>query len=416
MVMGSLMGIALVLLYIFFKKLVDNKIIGCLGLLSLIWINYLFARVIFMHLWDPGYIEPYFQFWPIRFIFPMVSIYLTYQYFKTSSKKIYYLSFIIYPVSMIWNFDTGFVIYLTWLITLIYEGLCDRDIKKIFLHIANWISFLLIIIGLFVSYMYLRYGHFPVYGKYLMTQKMFYIYGYAMMPMPLIHPWNLVVLVYIAGMTIALINLLNGNRSLKVFMIFNLSILGTGIFSYYQGRSHDFNLTPICYPAIILLTIYADGLINKIRNNKSILKFIALNFITFFMVYSSMCLIRNYEIIFTTIRKRLAVSIKGESTSIIRSAEFIKNNTQRGEEVLMLSNFSGVYCLESRTTSPITVEPTNIITVGEVNEVLDYLKSSSCKKVIMDVNFKEKVIWDFVKANFKLSLVNPDQNIGIFIK
>jgi hypothetical protein len=39
-----------------------------------------------------------------------------------------------------------------------------------------------------------------------------------------------------------------------------LSVLGLGHFSYYQGRSHDYTLTAVWWPAFILLTISAGML------------------------------------------------------------------------------------------------------------------------------------------------------------
>lgn len=414
--MSLLMGVSLILLYLLFRKLIDNKVIRYCGFLSLIWLSYFFGRVIFMYSWPPGFVDPYFQFHPIRFFFPAASVYFTYYYLRTSSKKIYYLSFVIYCIATLWNFESGFVVYLTWLMTLIYEGLCARDIKKVFLHIVNWTLVLLLTVGMFSLYMFLRYGHLPMYGIFFDVSKAFYVYGYGMLPMPLIHPWNLVAILYLIGMTVSLINLLKGDKSLKTSMLFNLTVLGTGIFVYYQGRSHDFCLLPICYPAIIILVILADELIKKVRDSKNVLDLVALNCVTFFVIYFSLSLVKNYGIIFKTIKERVAISIKGENTPIIRNAEFIKNNTKDGEGVLILSNLSGIYHLESQTTSPIIVEPTDIVMANEMSEIFNYLNSGLCRKVILDTNFKEKDVWDFVQANFKLSLVSPDRNIGVFVK
>ncbi|MEW6087937.1 MAG: hypothetical protein AB1498_06485 [bacterium] len=416
LIMGLLMGISLVLFYLIFKKLVDNKIIAYLGFITSIWLIATYGRVIFMYNWYPSMIDPYFQFFPIRFLFPVFSIYFTYYYLKTSSKKIYYMSFVAYSISILWNFDTGFVVYLTWLITLIYEGICSRDVKKIIFHIANWIIIFFLTIAFFTSYMYLRYGHLPMYKEFLLYQRMYYVFGFGMLPMPLIHPWNLVAIVYLVGLAISLINLLQGKNSLKVSMIFNLSILGVGVFSYYQGRSHDFNMTGICYPAIVLLAVFADALLEKYKRDRNVFNFVALNYIIFFMIFFSMSFIKNYKIIFTTLKERVMISLRGENTPVKRSAEFIKNNTKRGEEILLLSNLSAIYYLESRTITPIKSEPRNIVMVSQEKDVLDYLGSNLCKKVFLDVNIENKTIWNFVQTNFKLSLISPDNNIGLFIK
>lgn len=418
LVMGLLVGLSLFLLYKFFKESINNKIIAYLGFLSVVWSSYMWHKVLFMYRWPPSFNDPIFQIWPVRVLFPIISIYFTYRYFKTPSKKMYYLLFVTYSISMIWNFDTGLVVYLTWLMTLVYEGLCNRDIKKTLFHILNWGLILLLTIGSCMLYMCLKYGHLPVYEKFIWFQKTYYIYGFFMLPMPLIHPWNLVIVIYLIGIVISLINLLKGNKSPEALIIFNLSILGAGLFSYYQGRSHDFTFTSPCYPAVVMITVFADGLIEKIKNRRSIMSFIALNYITFFVVYSSISFIKNYKIIYTTIRERITVSFRNEDTPITRSAKFIEDNTKRGEEVLLISGLSGIYHLESRTTSPINIVTNHIVLNNQIEYLRNYLNSDSCKRVFLDVNcIGNDAIWlDFVRKNFKLSIVSQDKNIGLFIK
>lgn len=410
LIMGLLVGISLILLYIVFKELVDNKIIRFLGFVSLIWVGYFYARFVP----QSGFFDPYFEFHPLRFLPMVISIYFTYYYIKTSSKKIYYLSFVIYSIAVIWNLEFGLAIYLTWLITLVYEESCSRNIRKIFFHITNWVLIFLLTIGLFTLYMYLRYGHMPDYESLFLFRKAYYIAGASLLHTPLIHSWNLVIITYLIGMAMSLTNLLKGGRSLKMSMLFNLTILGIGIFVYYQSRSDQWKLLHICFPAIIMLTIFADELIKKIKNDKDILNFVALGFITFFMFYSSMSFVKNYKDIFTLIKERFKVSFKGKETAVTRTAGFIKNNVRRGEEVLIFSHVASVYCLESQVTIPKC--QLYITTVDDANGVFNYLKSDSCKKVILDVNYPEKDVWDFVQRNFKLALVSPDRNVGIFVK
>lgn len=417
LIFGCLAGMSVYLLYKFLKEITDNKIICYTGFTCLMWIYYMYSRITTMN-WGGGavQVDPAFQHLTIRFLFPAISVYLTYHYFKTASQRLYYLSFFIYAVSIIWNPDCGLVVYLTWLITLIYEGLCDRNIKRIFFHIVNWFLILFVTIGLFTLYMCLRYGHMPIYKEFFLYQKIYSTYGLGMLPMPVIHPWNLVVVIYVMGMAISFINLLKGSKSLKVFMIFNLVILGVGMFTYYQGRSHDYNLTDISYPAIMILIIFADEIVKMIKNHKSMINFIALNYITFFTIYCLFCFVSNYKIVFRIIKERIEISNKSEETHIMRSARFIKNNTKRGEEILLLSNHSGIYFLESETTSPIKSLPGHLVLISEINDVLDYLKSDLCKRVFIDSNFTEKTLWNFIQTNFKLSLISPDRNIGLFVK
>ena len=87
-----------------------------------------------------------------------------------------------------------------------------------------------------------------------------------MMPMPLSpHPWWLVVLVYLFALTFGLKAMWDGSRGPFARLSLFLSILGLGLFTYYQGRSHDFNLANAAWPAILIGFLFADRLFRAIR-------------------------------------------------------------------------------------------------------------------------------------------------------
>ena len=259
-VMGFMMGVSLWLIYQFIKEISDNGIVARLGFCALVYYGYVFLRVNFQF-------DQYFQYHPIRFIFPALSIFLTHKYLKTKDKRLYYLSFFICSAAIFWNFDTGFVVYMSWLLLLLFTEVRGLNVKNMLSHVAHGVVLFLVYASAFTAYMYFRYGNVPAYRSFFDYQKIFYSYGYAKIPMDIVGPWHLVILAYLVGLLYSIASVVGKEQkgSPKVSMIFFLSILGTGIFSYFQGRSHDLNLASVCYPAIIIVTLFADSLLPIIK-------------------------------------------------------------------------------------------------------------------------------------------------------
>ncbi len=91
--------------------------------------------------------------------------------------------------------------------------------------------------------------------------------------------WNMVILIYIAGLSYGIKVLFDRNTDRTIKSIVFLSILGLGIFSYFQSRSYDGNLFAVCYPAILILTIFMD----KLLRQKVCFRFIAAVILSFFI-------------------------------------------------------------------------------------------------------------------------------------
>ena len=72
-------------------------------------------------------------------------------------------------------------------------------------------------------------------------------------------------MIYLLGMGFGLQAFLDGNRNTFARLSMFLGILGTGLFTYYQGRSHDYNLLSVCWPAVLLGFLFADRLLLAIR-------------------------------------------------------------------------------------------------------------------------------------------------------
>ena len=103
----------------------------------------------------------------------------------------------------------------------------------------------------------------------LFGQNVFLGSGFNMVRMKLWHPWVLIALTYGIALVITvkelkfLKNENNSEKFNKNIFIFILAILGIGVFSYYQGRSHNECFKAVLYPGIMLLGIFLDYILEN---------------------------------------------------------------------------------------------------------------------------------------------------------
>lgn len=422
LVMGGLLCLSFLALRKFLNDMVSNRILAHLGFIAILYYNYFFTKIITY--------DPYFQYHPIRFLFPALSIYLTYRYFKHGDTRTYYLCFALYSIAILWNFDTGFVVYASWVLTIVYHELYARNYRYILKHILNGIIALASTVLLFTLYMFARYEAIPDYGLFFLYQKIFYKYGYMMMRMPVFHPWNLIILTYIIGLLYSIYSLVENKQTITAKMTFFLSVLGTGLFAYYQGRSQHMNLSPVSFPAIILITMFADIMLSRIAIRNKVFDRVALLSILFFMIFSFAGLLKNYSGITDVVVERVRPVVQKMDNQTMRSAKFIRESTNRGEEVLILSNLSGVYYLDSATTCPLNIAGnTELSFWAEYEKIFNYLRGDQTEKVIIDDNFYTIPLFffdpnlgkkvtaslnDILAEKYQLARTSPDKNIKIF--
>lgn len=434
-IMAVLLSISFICLFKFLKDVVKNRVIAFLGFISLMFYSYIFIKIVS--------IDPVFQYHPIRFFFPSLMIYLCSLYFRNNNKMLYYLSFVLYSVAVLWNFDTGIVVFLSWMIVLCYLELFRTNLKitfkKMLFHVVTGITIFFVTVGLYCLFIFSRYGSLPDFGSFFEYQKYFYISGFGMLPMKLIHPWNAVVLVYIIGLLYAARSAIFRNYSPKAIMVLLLSVLGTGIFSYYQGRSHDFNLLHVSYPAILLLTIFVDDLFHKIaKANKTILSypkirlitmslqtnFIIFSILLYFLASSVFSLFFNLQYLISPVLNRQYSTFNKQPTRVTQNADFIKQYSNKGEEVLILSYHSAFYYLESQTVSSLRIPGSSeLFLKKDYNKIIEFLENGKNQKIFLDTNFLTNkyqfnisILRTLFLSNYKVISMSPDNSIMLFTK
>jgi len=170
--------------------------------------------------------------------------------------------------------------------------------------------------------------------------------------MTAVHPWNMVALAYAGGLLYAFVHLAERRPTPRSLCVFHLSVLGAGIFSYFQGRSHNGSLAIVSYPAIILAVFFLDRLLGDRAGKVRMGRLAAVGLSLFALALSVVGMARIAPAFLRAGRDQAIAILKPRETSVTRAARFVKDHTRPGEEVLMVSYLSGIFHLESRTLSP----------------------------------------------------------------
>jgi len=394
----------------FLRESTETKFIASLGFLSTFFCSSLLAEFFKIKFLDSSY-DPFFQYYPLRVIFPVLSIYITWKYFNKEGFFLYYSSFIIYSISVLWNFDTGSVVFLSWILILIYKELKEnnlkRGLKKILKHLLTGGIMFIVTVFIYAFYIKLRYGSFPVFIGSFKYQSIFYLYGYFMEPMKIIHPWNLVILIYLTGLSYGVRSLFDKEKDVTVYSIVFLSVLGLGLFTYFQGRSHDLSLPGVSYPALLILTVFTD----RIFRNRTSLKLISLFLLSWFLFFLCILMSQTPSVCFS-VKDKIEAIIEKVPTKISRDAGFLMDHTKQKEKLLILSCHCAIYYNETQTLCALNIPSmTEFFYKDDYNIIYKFIKESEHGKVFLDntfINIDFRSLYTYKKEKKNIILDRSD--------
>ncbi|OQW91722.1 MAG: hypothetical protein BWK78_03775 [Thiotrichaceae bacterium IS1] len=228
------------------------------------------------------------------------------------------------------------------------------------------------------------------------------------------------IVIYLIGLLSSLKALYKHKNSpdsqVKQAAIFILSIMGIGLFSYYQGRSHDYNLLITPYPAILILTLFADGLLQNFKNSRTKLSFInhqgiLLLIILYFFSNSLISLLYHTDQLSNTIKigvDTLRQPLQNTSP-VSKNVDFVRRHTHPGEDVLILASDAseGIYYGESKTRSIIDI-PSSVewFLKLDIEQIITFLETNISSKVFVypakDYNFPEPSINQVLQTRYEV--------------
>jgi hypothetical protein len=318
LVMALLNGVAFLLNFYFLRKLVSNNVILFLG----------FASVIFLPTLDFKFLTPYdcsFATFPIRYIIPSALVVFAYLYTQKQTQLRYWLTTVFMAAAVLWNPEIGMVSYLSWIAFNVYLDFYTPvrkvNFKKILFHIIACSLAIAMIILLFELVFHVIYGQAPdlnlLFGYVIIFGKV----GFGLLPMQLVHPWNINALVIILGFTLSIRNILRENITSKGALVFLVSVIATGFLVYFQGRSHNWPYASSSGFCFILLTLLGDELWSALKGKQ----FSALHLL--FVIFLFLISFSFLEIIFNTSKINELVYQEEDKDQQIKEEDLIKSNT-----------------------------------------------------------------------------------------
>lgn len=382
LVMSVIMAGCFGFIYKALKYIVKDKMLAALGFLAVIFYTVLATRTM------PEY---YFQYWPIRFLFPAVGLYLTSVYFKTKSLVFYWVCFGVFALGILWNLDVGLVLFLAFLLSLIFSELGDfKNFKSFFIrafkHILSGLFSLAVICGFFALATFIQSGRWPDFSLLTRYQKLF-LAGYLNIPLvPPPHMWFIIIFIYLAALLVCAGAIYKKTISYSTIIIFYLALLGFGLFAYFEGQSSDITLFRTSYPAIILSLMFIDTLWVEVKSAGFRLygEFIIVLLGLFILFSVPLSLLVNAPKYFNFVAQAIE-NIKLKDSEMLRDTEFIKNHSAKNERVFILASpYQGPYYVESQT-QPIleTASIADIVFPKDMQVVINFLQENKTVKVFV---------------------------------
>lgn len=350
-----------------------------------------FIGIIFLTGMNWNLLEFYYQYWPLRFFFPAISLIFFLRLLDNFTPKNIILLSIISSVAVIWNIDSGISVLGSYLIFLTAQIIFpSKPNLRIFYFKALLLSLIISTITFlaFFSYLELKTPKPLHWDLVFIFQKVFYLSGFMKIDLPLyfgIPAWTIVAGIYLFGF-IQTFNAWLNHRHFKVdSLIFYLSIMGCGLFCYYQGRSHPINLAAVLWPALVISLILTDKLLRAIKLRKLSLAWsVAALPAIFFVSYLAIQFISDIPMMTHLLKINWKLNLVTKPTPIMENIQFINSQVKDRNSVVILTRNQSVYYsgagLASAIESPGLVQT---LTVPEFNHLLSQLSDHPVKHLFI---------------------------------
>lgn len=242
--------------YLFLRFHITNQ-----TLLGVSFIGFLYLSLFAVTTWPA---ELYYQYYPIRLLFPMTSLLVIYAISRYKSDKYLIFVFAYLTLGAFWNLDVGLFTLLAALVYFYvlryidpeYKNFELRDVKRTLIPLFT----VLVTILLFCLIHFLRFKKNISPELFLASQKLFLS---GQIP-PLNGVWRFIFLLYASTLVYSIINIhRKHDANFQAQMLF-ISLLGLGLFLYFINNPHPAVLSNTYWPAFLILIIYTDRLLKSV--------------------------------------------------------------------------------------------------------------------------------------------------------
>jgi hypothetical protein len=240
---------------------------------------------------------------------------------------------------MFWNLDTGLVVFvaLTAFLALIPANFVRVRVFRAAAAMVGALSALLLI----SVALYLRAGAFVDPTASLHSLRVFYLLGFMMLPMPgFPHVWMAAVLLSAVTIAVAAVYHLENNSEWELAGF--VALLGAGLFSYYNGRSHGQVFILESWPFVVLTMFLIDRANRQWTIVTSAIAAIGLGVI----IGATPAVIRIAS------ERWRSIVMQSDRSPIIDDALFIRGATSGLETVAVLAQYQASLLAEAKESPP----------------------------------------------------------------
>ncbi|MFT4119040.1 hypothetical protein [Bradyrhizobium sp.] len=208
--------------------------------------------------------DPYFQYTPLRTLFPALSLLVVYWWQRRRAPLKAMLIGAFSGLSICWNLDSGAAVAIALFCFIIISGATSsrfswRSLRTNLTYGALHVLGLLLAIAGFGVWLTIKYGQPPHLADYLAFVRIFYVLGFFMLPMSIPDAWVAAVACVLLVLVRFAIRMETGPYAPRLERAAYLALLAMGLFSYFNGRSHPVVFLYVSWPFVLLLGYLLDS-------------------------------------------------------------------------------------------------------------------------------------------------------------
>ncbi|HEY6008350.1 MAG TPA: hypothetical protein VIU40_08510 [Geobacteraceae bacterium] len=406
-VMALLTSISFVLLFLFLRRQLRNTGILVCCFSAIVFYSHFYFKIV-----TP--FDSVFASQPIRFLFPMTSLSLGTLYLVRRTGRVRTCSLLLLAAGILWNPEFGTLTYAAFVVFLLAieftAGKRTHLLRGMLAHLAAAFLCVVVVFSCYVLTIRACYGAFPELAQMFSSYRVFAGLGLNMLPMPLLHPWNLLALVFFLGLATCLVAVVNGTATPRHALVLLVTLHGIGALMYYQGRSHNWTLLGATTYAFILMAFFAESLRDAARVERWYLVPWAL---LVFVLSGSACQLAYASADIAALVTEDANKAQNlpEEREIYENARFIRANTEENERVLIITRdyYQSYYYGLSQTVAAVNPGLLDLFWREDYNRIIRFLAFNKGCKVFYEpeaFEFSDRMIHDVLANEYTVRSTN----------
>lgn len=426
--MAILQLIGIVSVVLFLRTLISDRIILISAILgTFVWL--VFNLV-------PSNPDPILQYYPLRFLFPALSLLLVMWLQAGMSLEKILLCGIFCGAAIFWNLESGLAVSVAMTAFVFLSGVepVTKQMSRILLNrlvrLLTFLSGVALFLVFFAVYLSMKAGQIPDFENFLIYQTTFYLTGYGMLPLPgFPDMWSLYLLLLLFSLVYVSIALAKPCETRSEFeRVGYLLVMAVGLLLYCSGRSHLLVLKLVSWPACLLYFFMADRAVRQLAAEMGEISFrkTAVAFsIRAIGLAAGLGFFAQAIMLSSPVWSQAKFS-GGSLTDVQRDAAFIASKSDRGERVGILAFHQTTLHVQSDTVPGLTgPSVAEILRHDDLENIYDQLQEAGPDKLFINTQLDSAADKKMLGANIRLDMrvvgdkyllveVSPEGRIAYF--